>query len=64
MIPNRKGWERLAEVNRAEAERQNMILDEHNAIDLIREGRIQYRRLPVQQSISDWNGFWQEYKNA
>lgn len=64
MIPNRKGWERLAEMNRAEAERQNMILDEHNAIDLIREGRIQYRQLPVQQSISDWNGFWQEYKNA
>lgn len=64
MIPNREGWKRLAEMNRAEAERQNMILDEHNAIDLIREGRIQYRQLPVQQSISDWNGFWQEYKNA
>lgn len=64
MIPNREGWKRLAEINPAEARRQDMILGERNAVDLIREGLIQFRQLPVNQSLGTWNGFWQEYKNA
>lgn len=64
MIPNEKGWAVLAEENPAEARRQNMILGEANAMDLIRSGRIQYRQLPVQQSLEEWNDFWSEYKGA
>lgn len=64
LIPNPEGWKRLAKVNFEEAKRQNMLLDEYNVMDLIREGRISYRQLPAQQSLQEWNGFWQEYKNA
>ncbi|WP_440997409.1 extracellular solute-binding protein [Arhodomonas sp. SL1] len=64
MIPSRKGWERLNEVAPQEAKRQGMVFGERNSMDLIREGLIQYRQLPVQQSLEDWNGFWSEYKNA
>ena len=41
-----------------------MLLNESNAMDLIRNGRIQYRQLPVQQSLEDWNDFWSEYKGV
>ena len=33
-------------------------------ITLIKDGRIHYRNIPQQQSLEDWNEFWQEYKNA
>ena len=33
-------------------------------MDLIRNGRIKYRQLPVQQSLEDWNDFWSEYKGS
>jgi len=33
-------------------------------MDMIREGRIQYRQLPVRQSLEDWNDFWSDYKGA
>jgi spermidine/putrescine transport system substrate-binding protein len=36
----------------------------NNPITLIKEGRIHYRNTPQQQSLEDWNEFWQEYKNA
>lgn len=64
LIPNKKGWELLAKETPEEAKRQGMLLNEHNAMDLIREGRIKYRQLPVQQSLEDWNDFWSEYKGA
>lgn len=64
MIPNEKGWKILAEENPAEARRQNMVLGEPNAMDMIRDGRIQYRQLPVQQDLEVWNDFWSEYKGA
>jgi spermidine/putrescine transport system substrate-binding protein len=41
-----------------------MLLNESNAMDLIRAGRIKYRQLPVQQSLEDWNDFWSEYKGS
>ena len=41
-----------------------MVLGEHNAMDDIREGRIQYRMLPVQQDLEEWNDFWSAYKNS
>ncbi len=64
LIPNRKGWELLATETPEEARRQGMLLNESNAMDLIRSGRIKYRQLPVQQSIEDWNDFWSEYKGS
>ncbi|PWL18439.1 ABC transporter substrate-binding protein [Falsochrobactrum shanghaiense] len=64
LIPNKKGWELLAKETPEEAKRQGMLLNEHNAMDLIRDGRIKYRQLPVQQSLEDWNDFWSEYKGA
>ncbi|MGO4563041.1 extracellular solute-binding protein [Rhizobiales bacterium 3FA27D7] len=64
LIPNKKGWELLAKETPAEAKRQGMLLNEPNAMDLIRAGRIKYRQLPVQQSLEDWNDFWSEYKGS
>lgn len=64
IVPSQKGWEVLAAQNPDEARRQGMIEGPGSAIDLIRTGRIQYRQLPVQQSLEDWNDFWSEYKGA
>lgn len=64
LIPNQKGWELLAKETPEEAKRQGMLLNERNAMDLIREKRIKYRQLPVQQSLEDWNDFWSDYKSA
>ncbi|WAX96914.1 spermidine/putrescine ABC transporter substrate-binding protein [Aminobacter sp. NyZ550] len=64
MVPNKKGWELLAEDFPAEAKRQGMLLNESNIMDLIRNGRIKFRQLPVQQSLEDWNDFWSEYKGS
>ena len=36
----------------------------NDPITLIKDGRIHYRDIPKQQSLEDWNEFWQEYKNA
>jgi len=64
MIPSRKGWELLAKKTPEEARRQRMELDKPNVMDDIRSGRIQFRQLPVQQSIEEWNDFWTTYKGA
>lgn len=64
MVPTRAGWAMLNEVNPSEAARQNMSLTGPNALDEIRVGRIQLRRLPVQQSLESWNDAWVRYKNA
>lgn len=64
LIPNRLGWELLAEKTPEEARRQRMLLNESNVMDDIRAGRIKYRMLPVQQDLEDWTDFWSDYKNA
>lgn len=64
LIPNKKGWEQLAKDAPEEAKRQNMVLGQTNAMDMIRSGQIQFRALPVQQDLGDWNDFWSDYKNA
>ncbi len=61
----RKGQKALQEANLAEAKRTGQIEGApNNPITLIKEGRIHYRNIPVQQSLEDWNDFWSEYKNA
>jgi len=65
LIPNKAGWELLSKEDPAEAKRQGMLLDDpSNAVEMIRQGRIKYRQLPVQQSLEDWNDFWSDYKGA
>ena len=52
-------------MDRAEAERTGQIDGMANGpITLVKEGRIHYRNIPVQQTLEDWNDFWSEYKNA
>lgn len=63
-VPNRRAWEMLNRNAPAEAKRARMSLDGPNMIDDIRAGRIHLRRLPVRQSLEQWNDFWLEYKNA
>ncbi len=63
-VPNRKAWKKLMRENPAEAKRARMNLNDDNMIKDIRAGRIQLRRLPVQQSLESWNDLWIEYKNA
>ena len=64
LIPNAKGWEVLQAENPDEAKRQGMTKDAGNAMDMIRNGRIQYRQWPIQQDLETWNDFWSEYKGA
>ena len=64
LIPSKKGWELLNRTDPAEAKRQGMVLGQRNVMDDIRDGRIKYRELPVQQSLDEWNDFWSQYKGA
>ncbi|THD82750.1 spermidine/putrescine ABC transporter substrate-binding protein [Aliigemmobacter aestuarii] len=64
LIPNQKGWEVLNAENPDEAKRQGMVIGQSNVMDMIRNGRIQYRQLPIQQDLETWNDFWSEYKGA
>ncbi|SFQ04512.1 spermidine/putrescine transport system substrate-binding protein [Variovorax sp. PDC80] len=64
LVPNRKGWELLAQQQPQEAKRSRMEPGKRNAMDDIREGRITNRALPVRQSLEDWSDFWSRYKNA
>lgn len=64
LIPSQRGWALLNQVDPAEAKRQGMLLGQRNVMDDIREGRIHYRQLPVQQGLEEWNDFWSEYKGA
>ena len=61
---NRRAWENLNRDDPAEAKRSGMNLSSPNMIDDMRAGRVHIRRLPVRQSIEDWNDAWLEYKNA
>ena len=59
------GRKLLDEKDPKEAQRTGQVDGMPNdPITLIKDGRIHYRDIPVQQSLEDWNEFWQEYKNA
>ena len=61
----KSGRAKLIDADRKEAERTGQIDGMANdPITLVKEGRIHYRNIPVQQSLEDWNDFWSEYKNA
>ena len=59
------GRKALNEADAKEAQRTGQVDGAANdPVTLIKDGRIHYRNIPVQQSLEDWNDFWQEYKNA
>jgi spermidine/putrescine transport system substrate-binding protein len=59
------GMKALSEKQPKEAQRTGQVDGApNNPVTLIKEGRIHYRNIPQQQSLEDWNEFWQEYKNA
>ncbi len=64
LIPSQKGWELLNAETPEEAQRQGMVLGQRNVMDDIRDGRIHFRALPVQQTLEDWNDFWSDYKSG
>jgi spermidine/putrescine transport system substrate-binding protein len=64
LIPSQEGWKLLAKLHPEAARNEGMLLDEYNVMNVIREGRIHDRQLPVQQTTQDWNNFWQNYKSA
>ena len=61
-IPNTAGWELMAQEQPDWVERLDLSLEGPNILDLYDEGRISIRKLPVQQSIEDWNDAWTEFK--
>jgi len=59
------GVKALQKADMKEAKRTGQIEGvPNNPITLIKEGRIHYRGLPLQQSLEEWNDFWSEYKSA
>ena len=59
------GRKALQDKDMKEAQRTGQVDGAVNdPVTLIKEGRIHYRDIPKQQSLEDWNDFWQEYKNA
>lgn len=63
-VPNRKAWDLYNEREPNEAKRSRMSLSGPNVMDDVRAGRVHIRQWPAEQSLSDWNEFWIEYKNA
>ncbi len=62
-IPNKKGWQALNENDPQSAEMLRHQFDKRNVMDEYKDGKIQLRKTPVQQSIEDWSEVWNEYKN-
>lgn len=63
LLPTEGGWKALQTSDPDEAARQGMVASGPNAMDLLRNGRIKPRALPVRQSLEAWNDAWSRYKN-
>jgi spermidine/putrescine transport system substrate-binding protein len=62
-IPSIAGWKLLAETMPKDAEILRLQLDKPNVMDEYKAKKIQFRQLPSQQSIEDWNDVWSEFKS-
>lgn len=62
-IPSIAGWKLLNETMPKEAEILRMRLDAPNVMDEYKAKKIQFRQLPAQQSIEEWNDVWSEFKS-
>lgn len=64
-VVTKGGRKLLNEVDPKEAQRTGQVDGAPNdPVTLIREGKIKYRQVPIQQSLEEWNDFWSEYKSA
>ena len=65
VIPNQRGWEVIRRDMPDWAKRLKVeSLDDPNAITPWRDGRIAIRMLPEDQTVEEWAGLWQEFKNS
>jgi spermidine/putrescine transport system substrate-binding protein len=62
-IPSIAGWKLLNETMPKEAEILRLQLDKPNVMDEYAAKKIQFRQLPGQQAIEDWNDVWSEFKS-
>lgn len=62
-IPSIAGWKLLDETMPQEAEILRMTFDAPNVMDIYKQGRINFRQLPSNQAIEDWNDVWSEFKS-
>jgi spermidine/putrescine transport system substrate-binding protein len=62
-IPSIAGWKLLDETMPQEAEILRMTFDAPNVMDVYKQGRINFRQLPSNQAIEDWNDVWSEFKS-
>jgi spermidine/putrescine transport system substrate-binding protein len=62
-IPSLAGWKLLNDTLPKEAEILRMTLSGPNVMDEYKAKKIQYRQLPKQQEIADWNDAWSEFKS-
>jgi len=62
-IPNKAGWTLLNEEHPDWAELLLHKFDERNVMDEYAEGKIYIRDLPKQQSLTEWNDVFTEFKN-
>ena len=62
-IPSIAGWKLLNETMPQEAEILRMTFDAPNVMDVYKQGRINFRQLPSNQAIEDWNDVWSEFKS-
>jgi spermidine/putrescine transport system substrate-binding protein len=61
-IPSKAGWELMAQEQPDWVTRLELDINGPNILDLYNEGRISIRKLPVQQTIEEWNDAWTEFK--
>jgi spermidine/putrescine transport system substrate-binding protein len=62
-IPSMAGWRLLNETMPEEAAILRMTFDAPNVMDVYKQGRIEFRQLPTNQPIEDWNDVWSEFKS-
>jgi spermidine/putrescine transport system substrate-binding protein len=63
-IPSIAGWKLLNDTMPKEAEILRMTLKGPNVMDEYKAKKIQFRRLPMRQTIEQWNDVWSEFKAA
>jgi spermidine/putrescine transport system substrate-binding protein len=62
-MPSKEAWKKLDEEQPVWAEKLQHQLDKRNVMDEIKEGKIEIRGIPTQQSIEEWTQAWTEFKN-
>jgi spermidine/putrescine transport system substrate-binding protein len=62
-VPSLAAWKLLNDTMPKEAEILRMTLSGPNVMDEYKAKKIQFRQLPKQQEIGDWNDAWSEFKS-